>query len=208
MGTYSEQRQETFKGSFLKKETRVYYKDNYVNRDLLEDDKLYNVIVNEWDDSEGWDYTSYKIIDELPEKKDWWNTVADKCLKCKFFDGYDICGHKNQKYPTVTNETLKNCPLKLYIKEDIKMENNNKLPEFGYHTQNIEKGVLGEFSKVKEEFEELEDAVQQEDKIMILCECSDLIGAIKHFVLPFNISLEDLISFNDKTENAFKTNKR
>lgn len=82
------------------------------------------------------------------------------------------------------------------------------MSEFGYHTKQIEKGTLGEFSKIREEFEELEDAVRQNDKIMILCECSDLIGALKHYVSQFNMTLEDLISFNDKTENAFKCNKR
>ena len=80
--------------------------------------------------------------------------------------------------------------------------------QFGYHTKQIKKGELGGFSKIREEFEELEDAVNQKDKIMILCECSDLIGAIKHFVSQYNISLNDLISFNDKTEIAFKTNNR
>ena len=44
---------------------------------------------------------------------------------------------------------------------------------------------------------------------MVLCECSDLIGAIKHYVKKkANISLEDLIKFNNKTEQAFKIGKR
>ena len=85
------------------------------------------------------------------------------------------------------------------------MSTDNK---YGYHTHEIKKGVLGEFSKVEEEFEELEDAYSQDDPIMILCECSDLIGAIKCFIKKFNITLEDLINFNDKTENAFKSGKR
>ena len=82
-------------------------------------------------------------------------------------------------------------------------------PEFGYHTREIKKGELGFFSKVKEEFEELEDAVQQNDPVMIMCECSDLIGAIKHYVEDnWNIGLEDLIKFNSKTENAFNKGRR
>ncbi len=81
--------------------------------------------------------------------------------------------------------------------------------EFGYHTRKIEKGVLGDFSKIEEEFEELKDAFEQQDPIMVLCECSDLIGAIKHYVKKkANISLEDLIKFNNKTEQAFKIGKR
>ena len=81
--------------------------------------------------------------------------------------------------------------------------------EFGYHTKEIKKGTLGQFSKIEEEFEELKDAYEQDDPIMMLCECSDLIGAIKHFVNNLaHISLEDLIKFNEKTENAFKLGKR
>ena len=34
----------------------------------------------------------------------------------------------------------------------------------GYHLRKIEKGTLGEFSKIKEEFEELEDANKQSNK--------------------------------------------
>lgn len=87
------------------------------------------------------------------------------------------------------------------------METNN----YGYHTKVIEKGVLGEFSKIKEEFEELEDAYKQNDKIMMLCELSDLIGAIKHFtntITAYTVSLDDLIAFNKKTEQAFKNGQR
>lgn len=81
--------------------------------------------------------------------------------------------------------------------------------EFGYHTRKIEKGILGDFSKIEEEFEELKDAFEQKDPIMVLCECSDLIGAIKHYTESnFGINLQNLIDFNNKTENAFQCGKR
>ncbi len=35
----------------------------------------------------------------------------------------------------------------------------------GYHKKEIKKGVLGEYSKIKEEFKELTDAVDQGDKV-------------------------------------------
>ncbi len=78
----------------------------------------------------------------------------------------------------------------------------------GYHTREIQGGVLGEFSKIKEEFEELEDAVLQKDSILTLCELSDLIGAIEEYLKRWNMDLEDLKSFSDKTKSAFKENKR
>ena len=62
----------------------------------------------------------------------------------------------------------------------------------GYHTREIKKGKIGEFSKIKEEFEELEDAVEQNDNILSLCELSDLIGAIECYIEKWNLTIEDL----------------
>lgn len=79
----------------------------------------------------------------------------------------------------------------------------------GYHKRKITKGTLGEFSKIKEEFEELEDAYEQKDKILQLCELSDLLGAIDFYVdNQFNMRLIDLISFSKKTQEAFKNGER
>ena len=79
----------------------------------------------------------------------------------------------------------------------------------GYHKVKIEKGTIGEFSKIKEEFQELEDAYNQKDKILQLCELSDLIGAIEFYCsVNFKITLNDLKSFSDKTIEAFKEGKR
>ena len=85
---------------------------------------------------------------------------------------------------------------------------NEKTQLFGYHLKDITKGELGEFSKIKEEFEELEDAEAQKDPIMILCECSDLICAISHYISKWNMTIFDLQNFNHKTERAFKAGKR
>ncbi len=79
----------------------------------------------------------------------------------------------------------------------------------GYHKKEIKKGVLGEYSKIKEEFKELTDAVDQGDKVLQLCELTDLIGAIEEFSLnKFNVSLQDLINFSNKTKSAFREKKR
>lgn len=79
----------------------------------------------------------------------------------------------------------------------------------GYHLLKIEKGVVGELSKIQEEFHELLDAHEQEDKILEICELSDLIGAIEEYSeLKFNISLCDLIKFSNKTKEAFKDGER
>ncbi len=73
----------------------------------------------------------------------------------------------------------------------------------GYHQVEIEKGEIGEISKITEEYKELIDAHFQSDKIMIICELTDLIGAIEEYAKKFNLTLEDLKKFSDKTKSAF-----
>ena len=44
---------------------------------------------------------------------------------------------------------------------------------------------------------------------MQMCELSDLIGAIESFSInKFNLTLEDLIKFSNKTKESFKEGKR
>ena len=78
----------------------------------------------------------------------------------------------------------------------------------GYHTKEIPKGELGQFSKIKEEFLEFEDAVNQGDLILKFCELSYMIGAIEAYIAPRGLDLEDLKKFSDKTKEAFKSGKR
>lgn len=74
----------------------------------------------------------------------------------------------------------------------------------GYHKNKIKRGVFGEFSKINEEYDELLDAHEQNDKILMICELCDLIGAIEGYAeREFQISLEDIIKFKNKTKNAF-----
>lgn len=80
----------------------------------------------------------------------------------------------------------------------------------GYHNNTITKGVYGQFSKIQEEFQELEDAMQQKDKILALVELTDLIGAIEGFVIQEfpGIALEDLIKFQKLTKRSFESGDR
>jgi len=77
-----------------------------------------------------------------------------------------------------------------------------------YHTKNIIKGTFGEFSKIAEEFFELEDAFNQSDKVLQICEMTDLIGAIEEYAKKWNLSIIDLKKFSDKTKNSFISGKR
>lgn len=78
----------------------------------------------------------------------------------------------------------------------------------GYHTVEIPKGELGKFSKIKEEFLELEDAVKQESGIMSLIELADLYGAIEAYLYQFNLDMTDLQSFSGITKRAFENGRR
>jgi len=79
----------------------------------------------------------------------------------------------------------------------------------GYHKVNIEKGILGEYSKIIEEIDELEDAKSQDAKVLIICELCDLIGAIEAYTeKQFNLSLADLIKMKEMTKQSFQEGKR
>ena len=78
----------------------------------------------------------------------------------------------------------------------------------GYHNRVIFKGKYGEFSKIEEEMDELKNAIEQNNKILMICEMSDLIGAIEEFAVKQGITLKDLKEFSDLTKSAFKEGKR
>ena len=78
----------------------------------------------------------------------------------------------------------------------------------GYHLINIEKGIIGNISKIEEELNELKDAESQNSKIMIMVELSDLYGAIEAYCFKQGISMEDLKIFSDITKRAFKNGSR
>lgn len=79
----------------------------------------------------------------------------------------------------------------------------------GYHKRKIIKGTLGEPSKIKEEFDELFEAIEQNNPILELCEMCDLIGAIESYSYKYyNISLEQLIKMTKCTQEAFKEGER
>jgi len=79
----------------------------------------------------------------------------------------------------------------------------------GYHTRKISRGTFGEPSKIREEFEEFEDAHFQGNTVMKLVELCDLIGAIEAYaVKKHNITLEELIIMKNATKSAFEEGER
>lgn len=77
-----------------------------------------------------------------------------------------------------------------------------------YHLESIPKGVFGEVSKIEEELLELKDAIEQDNKIMIGCELSDLYGAVREYANKYGLSMRDLEIMADATKRAFDTGYR
>lgn len=80
-----------------------------------------------------------------------------------------------------------------------------------YHKRQIKKGTYGEISKVTEEYEELLDAVEQDNKVMMLVEVSDLLGAIQEFInvqFKGTLTLTDILKMTEATKKAFESGHR
>ena len=67
---------------------------------------------------------------------------------------------------------------------------------------------MGEFSKIREEFEELQDANLQKNKLLELCEMADMLGAIEAYAIKNNLTLQDLIAMMELTKKAFQEGDR
>jgi hypothetical protein len=78
----------------------------------------------------------------------------------------------------------------------------------GYHVATIVKGTLGEDSKIREEYEEFRDSLNQNNPLMAVFELSDLIGAIEAYAAKYNFTLDDLIKMKNTTARAFKDGTR
>lgn len=77
-----------------------------------------------------------------------------------------------------------------------------------YHKSKITNGDFGKWTKIKEEFEEFEDALQQGNNLMSLLELSDMLGAIEEYIKQFNMTLSDLMIMKDATKRAFESGDR
>lgn len=90
------------------------------------------------------------------------------------------------------------------------LEDGRTVRNPGYHVTPIEKGVLGQSSKILEEVLELMDAERQGSKIMAQVELADLFGAYKAYIASNypERTIEDFTSFSAITERAFNSGRR
>lgn len=75
-----------------------------------------------------------------------------------------------------------------------------------WHIREIEKGKLGELSKVREELEEAVDSEEQGQDLMLLFELSDIIGACGLVANKYGFSLDQLVKFSKLRSEVAKTN--
>ena len=70
-----------------------------------------------------------------------------------------------------------------------------------YHLREIKRGEFGEISKIQEELDELIDSVEQNNKIMALCELSDIFGAMAGYLEKHHagITMQDLAIMSGAT---------
>ncbi len=79
----------------------------------------------------------------------------------------------------------------------------------GYHLREITtRGVYGEPSKIREELEELEDAIEQGNRILAICEVSDLYGALKAVATRLGVTMAEVSMMADATTRAFEDGSR
>ncbi|MDX1535531.1 MAG: hypothetical protein R3346_02110 [Candidatus Spechtbacterales bacterium] len=85
----------------------------------------------------------------------------------------------------------------------------SKTPK-GYSMREIPKGELGEYSKIYEELQELQDAIEQGVGIMSLVELSDMYGAMESFLSEHfpGFTMEDIKIMSDTTKRAFRSGRR
>ena len=84
------------------------------------------------------------------------------------------------------------------------------MQKYGYHLAKIPKGKIGQISKIIEECYEAQDASDQGNKILELCELADIYLSIKKRLETAhpNITMEDIKNMAESTERAFKNGDR
>lgn len=79
----------------------------------------------------------------------------------------------------------------------------------GYHLREIQtKGVFGQPSKIREEVEELEESLEQGNRIMALVELSDIYGALAGVAESLGTNMAELASMSAATQRAFTDGSR
>lgn len=78
-----------------------------------------------------------------------------------------------------------------------------------YHLRPIKlKGTLGETSKIAEELDELDEALEQGNRILALCELADLYGAVEAVAEKLGSNMDEVRAMANATRRAFESGSR
>lgn len=78
----------------------------------------------------------------------------------------------------------------------------------GYHLRTVPKAPFGTADKVLEEALELVDAYRQGAKVMALCECADIVGAVQAYLDHEGGNFDDIRRMAAITSRAFASGRR
>jgi len=79
----------------------------------------------------------------------------------------------------------------------------------GYHIRQIVTvGEFGTTSKIREEVEELEEALEQDNKILALVELSDIYGALEGVAESLGVTMYDVKKMAEATRRSFESGER
>jgi hypothetical protein len=82
-------------------------------------------------------------------------------------------------------------------------------PLLSYHMREIKvRGVYGQPSKIAEELDELEEALEQGNRILALCELADLYGALQAVAEDLGSNITEIAKMAEATRRAFKSGAR
>lgn len=197
-----------YKTSYLKSKSFREAKRIRVNIVLTNDNlEKINNYINDYSRMKNVEQIALKILDNSNNETSESKWVEENALRHgRIGELLEIINREN-KFVTFKDKrfvfkTHNKKLLTIHYSEKNTYDGINIEEKFNWHKKKITRGVYGEFSKVLEEVEEAEDALEQNNKLMYLIELSDIIGAIEGIAENYGLTLEELITFSDKVKES------
>lgn len=199
-----------YKTNYLKSRTFLHSKRVRVNIVVTNDNLLkIDSYIKDYSKMKNVFCIALKILDDSLNDSDESTWVRDNALRHDKIGELLEVVNKNNKFVTFKDkrfyyETRDGKTLTIHYSEKNTYDGINIDKSFKWHKREIKRGVYGEFSKVLEEVQETEDALEQKNKLMYLIELSDIVGAIEGIIENYGLTLEELITFSDKVKESKK----
>lgn len=197
-----------YKTSYLKSRAFLGSKRIRVNIVLTDENvSKINGYIRDYSKMKNVEAIALKILDNSNNDSNESKWVEEHALKHKDIGKVIELINKDNKFLTFKDkrfvfETREKKLLTIHYSEKNTYDGINLEKRFKWHKREITRGEYGEFSKVLEEVEEAEDALEQNNKLMYLIELSDIVGAIEGIVENYGLTLDELITFSDKVKES------